>query len=380
MATKRRRGNSWEYVFKRKGLLERPVYMTFDERAAGDAFEARAEAQLARGVIPPEFITRGDAEFTVRDVIRAYRTADSAGVAASDVDVLNTLSNTELADTASRELSLFWAESWLRAMKDQALAPGTIRHRFGALARCLDWARKRPEYGVLTNPLHEFPRGYATYRGARGDNAPRDVERDRRVAKSEETSIRKVLDGQQRADRQRSLELRYQAALECLFDLALESAMRLREIYTLSVDQVDLRKRTVFLTRTKNGDSRQVPLSTVAVAAIKRYRAHVTARTRGMEGFSYDDGRMFPFWSGEASHAEFKRVTSVLSSQFARIFEAAQCGDLRFHDLRHEATSRFFERTDLEAFEIAKITGHRDLRMLARYANLRGSKLAARLW
>ena len=54
--------------------------------------------------------------------------------------------------------------------------------------------------------------------------------------------------------------------------------------------------------------------------------------------------------------------------------------DLHFHDLRHEATCRLYERTTLSDVLIAKITGHRDLRMLKRYASMRGSDLAVRLW
>jgi integrase len=51
---------------------------------------------------------------------------------------------------------------------------------------------------------------------------------------------------------------------------------------------------------------------------------------------------------------------------------------LRFHDLRHEATSRFFEK-GLNVMEVAAITGHRDLRMLQRYTHLRAADLALKL-
>jgi site-specific DNA-cytosine methylase len=53
--------------------------------------------------------------------------------------------------------------------------------------------------------------------------------------------------------------------------------------------------------------------------------------------------------------------------------------DLRFHDLRHEATSRLFEETDLDVMEIRGITGHKSMQMLARYSHLRAHKLADRL-
>lgn len=46
-----------------------------------------------------------------------------------------------------------------------------------------------------------------------------------------------------------------------LFDLAIETAMRMSEMFTLTLDQIDLDRRTIFLERTTNGDNRQVPLS-----------------------------------------------------------------------------------------------------------------------
>lgn len=52
--------------------------------------------------------------------------------------------------------------------------------------------------------------------------------------------------------------------------------------------------------------------------------------------------------------------------------------DLRFHDLRHEATSRLVEK-GLEILEVATITGHKDLRMLKRYTHLKAENLARKL-
>ena len=52
--------------------------------------------------------------------------------------------------------------------------------------------------------------------------------------------------------------------------------------------------------------------------------------------------------------------------------------DLRFHDLRHEAISRFFEM-GLSIPEVALISGHKDYRMLARYTHLRAEDLVKRL-
>ena len=51
---------------------------------------------------------------------------------------------------------------------------------------------------------------------------------------------------------------------------------------------------------------------------------------------------------------------------------------LRFHDLRHEAVSRFFEK-GLNMPEVAAISGHRDPRMLMRYTHPKAEAIAAKL-
>ena len=61
-----------------------------------------------------------------------------------------------------------------------------------------------------------------------------------------------------------------------------------------------------------------------------------------------------------------------------RACKRAGITDLHFHDLRHEATSRFFEK-GLNVMEVATITGHKDLRMLQRYTHLRVEDLAKKL-
>ncbi len=198
-----------------------------------------------------------------------------------------------------------------------------------------------------------------------------DVERDRRLAPEEEASIDEVL-----AKKKGGLELQYQAACIFIFKLALDSAMRMREMYTIERAQFDVRRKTCFLDKTKNGDKRQVPLWPAALEAYGDYVRAVEGGRSGMVTFHFAGGRLFPWWSGDPG--DLKATTAMVSAQFARVFAAAGCPDLTFHDLRHEATSRLFERTDLSDMEIRKVTGHRDTRSLARYANLRGSDLARR--
>ena len=61
-----------------------------------------------------------------------------------------------------------------------------------------------------------------------------------------------------------------------------------------------------------------------------------------------------------------------------RLTKRAGIENLHFHDLRHEAISRFFEK-GLSVAEVALISGHRDFRQLFRYTHLRAEDLVRKL-
>ncbi len=319
------------------------MYLSFDEEAAGDVYVEQLERLLDRGVVPDEFMKRMLALRTIREAIREYQRA--VVVPVSDAELLGVIEERKGKDILA-DVDYQWAEAWLQDMKlVRRLAPSTIRHHVGALARCFDWVLRRHPGALQTHPLRTLPRRYAAYgeddkKATEGGRV--DTERDRRLLEGEEERIRMILAGEKPVGRQRTLELHEQEALSLLFDLALETAMRLREMFTLEHSQVDLVQRTVFLEKTKNGDKRQVPLSSVALSRLEEYGA-------GSKGL------LFPWWDGEIGR--LAAVTSRLSRQFRRVFDAAGCDGLRFHDLRHEATCRLYERTHLSDLQIAKITG-----------------------
>jgi integrase len=380
MASKRFRNGSWEFTIKRASLLDRPVSYTFDSEEAGEEWAANLEALLDRGIVPEAIRNLSKKRIkTVTQAILAHISANP--VSESDLGYL-AVCQAQIGGIHLSEITYGWVESWVQDMKrTERLAPDTIRHRVGAMARCLDsLTRKHPDI-MAVNPIRKLPRGYATYNEADREltEGGRDAQaRDRRLSEdgAEERNIRRVIAGDD-VDREETLYAtpEERAAFIFLFELALESAMRLREMYTLTEDQVDVSKKTIFLQKTKNGDKRQVPMTTVAVKALDSYRA----ATQGMDHGQVGGQRLiFPWWDGD--NAVLPRVTSNLSRQFGRIFRKAGCENLTFHDLRHEATSRLYERTSLSDLEIASITGHKDLRMLKRYSNLRASDLAAKLW
>lgn len=364
MASKRRRGTSWEYIVKRKGVLPKPISLTFSSEDEGDTYCAHLEKLLDAGIIPEEFRAKAKAITTLGMAIHQY--IEATHITADDVAMLWALSPL-IGDRALERVNYAWAETWVQALQAEGGAPSTIRKKVGAVARCLDWVIRRSDTMLVANPLRMLPKRYATTATGR-----KDVERDRRLHEGEEARILAVLNHEKPEGRQRALKLPHAEALRLMFVLALETAMRMREMYTLSTGQIDLSKKTIFLDRTKNGSKRQVPMSSVAVSVVKDC---LTAHHRGEVN---DKARLMPLWDGDSTSLIY--TSNKLSSQWARIFSAAGCEDLHFHDLRHEAVSRLFERTNFSDIEIAKISGHSSTKMLMRYANLRGSDLAGRMW
>lgn len=334
MATSRQRGDRFEFCIRRKGVLPKPVWLSFKTQEEGDTYCARIERLLDAGVIPEELSNRAQTLTTIALAQEHYER--HSPVSAADASYWPVILKRWGAARISA-VDFAWVENQIdRCKTEWHLAPATIRHQMGAMARLWDWLLKRS--AVATNPFRALRRGYAS--GER-----KDVERERRIERLEEVRLICELDGD----------------LLQMFVLALETAMRMREIYTLTTEQVDLKKRTIFLDKTKNGDSRQVPLSSTAVILLRPL-----VKKKGAALF--------------ANEGTPRQVTSRYSVAFGRAAERAGCPDIHFHDTRHEATCRLFERTKLDWLEISKITGHRDPRMLRRYANLRGSDLAARLW
>jgi integrase len=371
VASKRFRNNVWEYVIKRAGVLDKPRYFTFDSEEEGDAFCAHLEAFLDKGIVAPELQSATKRVTTLNQLARDYEL--QAHPSTKDRLILDTLCKTK-GNTRLVNLNVAWVDSWISSMKriDQ-LSPATIRAKVGALARCTDWGLRQGHLLMPDHPFRSLPEGYAQYNkldAAVAGKKKIDIERDRRLEGDEYENILALIEVGVLPRKYRPLTLQYKAALRCLMILAVASAMRLREMYTLTLGQVNLEKRTIFLEKTKNGDKRQVPLSTVALAALREYLA-VRAIPQG-----HPEDLLFPWWNGKESEHELRKATDKLSTLFVDIFEAAGAHGLKFHDLRHEAVSRLFENTALPEISIMKISGHRSHRMMMRYANLRGSNLA----
>lgn len=213
-----------------------------------------------------------------------------------------------------------------RDKRGHYVAAATVGRELAVISHIFNVARKEWGMESLSNPVE----------AVRKPKLPKS--RDRRLEPGE-------LD--------RLLEATESLELGTIVLLAVETAMRRSEIAGLLRKNVNLLKRTLILTDTKNGESRTVPLSSRAVELLSSMPTRISGRVFGM-------------------------APDSITQAFDRACEHAGIDDLRFHDLRHEAASRLFEK-GLNPMEVASITGHKTLQMLKRYTHLRAEDLAKKL-
>jgi integrase len=137
--------------------------------------------------------------------------------------------------------------------------------------------------------------------------------------------------------------------LRPLITLAIETGMRRGELRSIRWKDVDQTARTIRILKTKNGHPRTIPLTPKAIEILA--------------SLERKDERVFPV------------TPNAVRLAWERLRKRAGLEDLRLHDLRHEAVSRFFEY-GLTVPEVALISGHHDPRMLSRYTHLRPEKVA----
>ena len=142
--------------------------------------------------------------------------------------------------------------------------------------------------------------------------------------------------------------------------VAVESAMRLGEICNIRKRDINFQNQTLHIPQTKTDKPRTIPLSIRALNAL-------TEQLRA-------SGNVIPL----SDQPLFMMHRSKVFREFHKSLKGAGITGLRFHDLRHTATTRLFEK-GLGIMEVALVTGHQDLRMLKRYTHLKPESLVARL-
>jgi integrase len=327
VATIRKLRGKWQAQVRRKGAP--PQAKSFTTKQEAERWARSLEAEYERNGGLPDYRTAE--QTTVADLLTRYRDeiTPTKGGADKEAVRIRVILRHPIRHVSLRRLSSKDVAGY-RDERLKSVGPQTVIHELKTLSHAIEIARK--EWGVVMaeNPCRLVRRPKLPQ--AR-DRRLRDGERERLLAGC-------------RASRNRELH--------DLVVMAMETGMRRGELLSLRWEHVDLGAGVAHLPKTKNGHSRDVPLTLVVRELLALRRGEVR------------EGALFT--SSENS----------VRLAWERARRRAGIEGLRFHDLRHEAVSSFFER-GLNVVEVATISGHRELRMLQRYTHLKAVDLLGKL-
>ena len=326
MATLERRGNFWRVKIRRADLPAQT--RTFDTKTLAQRWARGVEAEMDQGITVDRRIAH---RTSLAEVLERYR-RDVTPTKRGAID-----ENLRLKAMAQRSFARIrmsaLTSSHLAAYRDERLkvvSGATFNREFNVLSHAIDTARREWDIYLPENPCTLVRRP--------SQGRPRN----RRLQGDEEQRLLKAC----RAARN--------TWLVHFVALAIETGMRRSELLGVLWANVDLERRVAHLPITKNGESRGVPLSSRAVAILRALPPSSTGRVFG------------------------QLTVGAVKLAFKRAVRRAGIEGLRLHDLRHEATSRFFEK-GLNVMEVAAVTGHKTLQMLKRYTHLSAGDLALKL-
>lgn len=313
MATIRKSGNKWVAEIRRKDFYKSKTHPT---KKQAKEWATRLESEYDLG-------KRGQIKTvkTLGDAIEKYTTEVSPQKKGSKKEKIRgehfkrfKIYNVLLSDLDETHVIEF-RDSRLK----QGRSPGTVIREMGFLSSIVSLAIKEWKW-LETNVFKQV------------DRPPAPKPRDRRI---DDDEIKLILSNLGFIEGQPITQKRHEVA--ALFLLAIETAMRTSEMTTLELSQIDIEGRCITLLESKNGDSREVPLS-----------------KRAIEILNLLMGR---------DNTNLCLVTSsVVDATFRKARDKAKIKNLRFHDTRREATSRLAKKLDV--LDLAKMTGHRDIKML----------------
>ncbi len=326
MASITRRNGSYRVRIHR--IDNKPISRSFKTESEAQEWLRKTEAQLELGIYEePQKKSHVYLNMGFVEAVEKYLTSHSIRKAThrDEACILRILSKRWNSKTLE-EIS----KQEITSLKDELIAhnkaASTINHYLNALSQLYQVAIN--EWGLkLSNPIAGIKR------------IPEPSGRMKRLPKEAEQLL--LEECQRKGYNQ----------LNHLITLAIETGMRQGEILSMRWEDVDLANRRVLLRQTKNGDSRQVPLTTRAKETLMQLK------------------------NSKYKELAFHQCNWVLRKQFSRVIRELAAKDdknpfigLRFHDLRHEALSRLSDK-GLNVIELAHISGHKTLSMLRRYTH-----------
>lgn len=333
MATFRKRApGRWEAQVRRRGWPTKT--QTFATKADAQAWASEVEAAMRSGGESDVTVLRSLRLATLLQRYLEEVTPNKKG-AESESYRLQALMRQPMADLTLDVICSSSAVTEWRDARLKVVSGPTVKRDLNLLGHVFSVARKEWKIPV-TNPISDIrkPSG--------------NPHRTRIPTWSEKKRLLRALTanaGQLDAARNRWIRP--------LVTFALRTAMRRGELLALRWDDISFVERFAHVKASKNGDSRYVPLSRKALRQLSVIDRHPS-------------GRVFPV-SADAVKAAYKRATA-----------RAGIANLRFHDLRHAATTDLARKLS-NVLELSAVTGHKGLAMLKVYYQPRPADLAEKL-
>lgn len=331
--------SNWRVVVRRAGFATRSRIFPTKKAAERWALEIEAEMAGRRYKDPVEFKLD-----TVADLFLKFRDQVSPkkkGRRWEQVRINALVRDAEFTKRRIPELSARDLREWRDARLQEVSAP-SVNREMNLISGIFTYAMKELDYPWKVNPMHEVGRP------AGGAGRPRR----RRWSDAEIQAVLKA--GKFDPDRAPRVGMEY---VPWALLLIIETAMRPKEFCTAKVHDFVPHEHCLRLSDSKNGDSRDVPLSSRALTLL----AKLTEGKRPTE-------KIFPITS------------DTLSAYFVRVRRDAglENANLRLYDGKHEGISRMAPKFR-DALELSKVTGHRDIKSLSVYYNPTASELARKL-
>lgn len=322
----------WRVQVRRGGLYRAATFpLKRDAEAWARVTEGQAHQVAATGHAQPPKAA------TLADLIDAY-TAARAGSGGKTKTATLAMLKARLGKTKLHALSAIVLRDFIDKRVEDGAGGVTIAADLSFLGAVLKWGRHARHWDIPAE-LPAQARASLKHRGL----DTRSKEREREPTDDE---LKRLFSHWESRPRQR-------IDMPTLCRFALATGMRLGEICSLRVEDVDLERKTVLIRdrkdpRNKVGNNQTVPLLPEAVEIVK------------------------PLVSDGGTGSIFGVKADSVSTAFTRACKLIQppIEDLHMHDLRHRATAQFFSM-GLDIPRVALLTGHKTWTMLRRYTSIK---------
>lgn len=317
---------------------------TFHRRKLAESWLKQREAELAKG-LPKEV-----RPLPFRDLLQRYLHVGEADQAdyrermgKGKYDTLLPMLNDAFAQVDMKSYVAADLIAYVRRRRETIsyrhtlIQPSTVLNELSFIKQLLTIAKTEWNHPIDLEPFNEAYQYCMKQR-----LVTHSRQRERRITQQEEEQLM-----------ERFANGVHQLPMQDLMQFALHSSRRVAEICRIRWDDLDVEKKTILVRnvkhpRNKEGNHRRCRLTDEAIAIIQRQPKV--------------NERIFPYRPESVSSA-LHQACLILGIR-----------DLRFHDLRHEAISRLFEK-GYQIHEVALFSLHQSWEHLKRYTHLKAEDI-----